>query len=52
MMPFDERQAFLPFLATLLELIKSSLTWARLTSLENWLAQLPEDLRIRMLILK
>ena len=40
----DERRAFLPFLATLLELVKSSLTWATLTSIENWLAQLPEGL--------
>ena len=40
----DERQAFLPFLATLLELIKSRLTWMSLISLENWLAQLPEGL--------
>ena len=41
---FDEQQAFLPFLATLLELIKSSLTWPSLTSLETWLARLPEGL--------
>jgi len=37
----DERLAFFSFLATLLELIKSRLTWASLTSLENWPAQLP-----------
>ena len=43
-MSLDERQAFLPFLATLLELIKSSLNWSSLTSLENWLARLPEAL--------
>ena len=40
----DAREAFLPFLATLLNLVKSSLTWVRLTSLENWLADLPEGL--------
>jgi len=43
-MSLDERQAFLPFLATLLKLVKSSLTWASLTSFENWLDQLPESL--------
>ena len=43
-MSFDKRQAFLPFLVTLLELFKSSLTWATLISLESWLAQLPESL--------
>ena len=43
-MSLDERHPFLPFLATLLNLIKSRLTWASLTSLENWLAQLPEGL--------
>jgi len=42
--PHDERQAFLSFLATLLDLTKSRMTWANLTSLENWLAQLPERL--------
>jgi hypothetical protein len=31
-------EEFLSFLATMLELIKSSLTWGRLTSIENWLA--------------
>ena len=46
-MSLDERQAFLPFLATLLELIKSSLTWSSLISLEDWLAQLPEGLENR-----
>jgi len=40
----DERQASLSFLATLLELIKSRLTWVNLTSLENWLAELSEGL--------
>jgi hypothetical protein len=40
----DERQAYLPFLATVLELIESKLSWARLASLEIWLAQLPETL--------
>ena len=44
-MSFDERQAFLPFLATLLELVKSNLTWDSIISLENWLAQLPESLQ-------
>jgi len=43
-MSFNEREEFLSFLATLLELIQSRLTWADLTSLENWLAQLPEGL--------
>ena len=42
--PLDAREAFLPFLATLLNLVKSSLTWVSLTSLENWLANLPEGL--------
>ena len=40
----DAPKAFLPFLATLLNLVKSSLTWVSLTSLENWLADLPERL--------
>ena len=40
----DERESYLPFLATMLELIKSDLAWSRLTSLENWLAQVPEIL--------
>src|SRR5258706_6314815 len=31
LMPFDERRAYLLFLATMLQLIKSSLTWAKLT---------------------
>ena len=43
-MSLDERRAFLSFLVTLLELIISRLTWATLTSLENWLAQLPKGL--------
>ena len=43
-MSFDGRQAFLPFLATILELNKSSLTRASAILLENWLAQLPESL--------
>ncbi len=38
----DMRKAFLPFLATLLELFKSCLTWDSISSLENWLAHLPE----------
>ena len=33
---------FLPFLSTLLELIKSSLTSPRLTSLEDWWTQIPD----------
>jgi hypothetical protein len=37
-------EAFSPFLATVLELIKSSLTWGRLTSIESSLAQLPARL--------
>ena len=40
-MSLYERAAFLPFLATLLNLVKSSLTWVSLNSLENWLADLP-----------
>jgi hypothetical protein len=40
----DEQQAFLLFLATILKLVKSSLTWVSLTSLENWLARLPANL--------
>ena len=40
----DDRKAFLPFIATLLNLVKSSLTWVSLTSLENWLVDLPEAL--------
>jgi len=43
-MSLHDQQAFLPFLARLLKLVKSSLTWASLTSLENWLVQLPESL--------
>ena len=43
-MSLDEQRAFLPFLATLLELVEYGLTWVTLTSLENWLAQLPEGL--------
>ena len=37
-------QAFLPFLGTMLELIKHSLTWGQLDSVNTWLAQLPEIL--------
>ena len=44
-LPFDEQQALLSFLATMLELTKSSLTWATLTSFESWLSQLPEGLK-------
>ena len=36
-------EALLPFLATLLELVKSNLTWDSTISLENWLARLPEE---------
>ena len=43
-MPFNEPQAFLPFLSTMLELIESSLTLDNIMSLKNWLAQLPEIL--------
>ena len=51
--PFDWRQTFLPFVATNLELIQANLTWASLTSLESWLAQLPgrlenQDARAQM----
>src|SRR5258706_6459396 len=37
-------QEFLPFLAIMLQLIKSSLTRARLTSLESWLTSIPKRL--------
>ena len=37
-------KAFLPFLGTMLELIKYSLTWCQLNSLDAWLAQLPANL--------
>jgi len=43
-MPFEQPSAFLLFLTTMLELIKSSLTWARLTSLEDWLADLQGEI--------
>ena len=43
-MSLKGRQAFLPFLATLLELIKYRLTLDSIISLENWLAQLPARL--------
>jgi hypothetical protein len=43
-MRFDELQAFLPFLITMLDLIKSSLTWARLAAFENWLAEPSEEI--------
>ena len=39
-----EREAFLPFLAAILKLVKSDFTWVTLTSIENWLARLPEEL--------
>ena len=42
--PLDQRQAFLPFLATLLKLVESSLTPDSIISLENWLAKLPQRL--------
>jgi hypothetical protein len=38
-------QAFLTFLATMLELTKSGLTWATLTSFETWLGKLSEELK-------
>ncbi len=40
---FFWHRRFLPFLATLLEPIISSLTWASLTSLENWWSQTPDE---------
>ena len=40
-------QAFLPFLLTMLELIEPHLTWDKLTSVESWLAQLPDILEVR-----
>ena len=42
--PPDQLQAFLPFLATLLKLVESSLTPDSIISLENWLAKLPQRL--------
>ena len=42
--PLDQRQALLPFLATLFTLIESSLTRDSIISLGNWLARLPESL--------
>jgi len=45
LLSLDARQEFLSFLAALLELIESRLTWASLTSLENCLAQLSEGLK-------
>ena len=42
--PRHERPAYLLFLATMLQLIRSSLTWARITSLESWLADIPQRL--------
>ena len=44
LMPINMGPELVPFLATLLNLVKSSLTWVSLTSLENWLARLPEGL--------
>ena len=41
-MSLDGQEAVLPFLATLLELAKSSLTRDRIISLEIWLADLPQ----------
>ena len=44
LIPPDQLQAFLPFLATLLKLVESSLTLDSIISLENWLAKLPPRL--------
>ena len=38
----DQLEDFLPFLESLLGFIKASLTWDQLTSVGNWLVQLPE----------
>ena len=43
-MQHEVEQEYLPFLANMLQLVQSSLTWARLTSLESWLASIPESL--------
>src|SRR5258706_12377132 len=43
-MQHEVEREYLPFLATMLQLIKSSLTWATLSSLETWLASIPESL--------
>ena len=40
--PLHQQEAFLSFLATILKLVNSGLTWVTLTSIENWLARLPE----------
>ena len=40
----EVEREYLPFLANMLQLIKSSLTWARLNSLESWFASIPESL--------
>ena len=39
-----QSQIFLPFLGDMLELTQNSLNWHQLTSIETWLAQLPEIL--------
>jgi hypothetical protein len=46
-MSLDEQQAFLPFISTLLQLVKSSLNGPNLTSLGHWLAQLPKSVENR-----
>ena len=47
-MPSDAQEAFLPFLATLLNLAKSSLTWSSLTLLEIGWPSFQNGLNIRM----
>ena len=46
-------KAFLPFLGTMVELIKYSSTWGQLNSLDTWLAQLPayledQDVQVKL----
>jgi len=45
--PFQVGQLFLPFFITMVELTKSGMTWGQLTSIENWLAQIPQILENR-----
>ena len=40
----SDGQKYLPFLTTMLQTIKSRLTWAGLNSLESWLTSIPERL--------
>ena len=44
-MAIEEQQAYLHFLAIMLEHIKYSLSWDRVTSFGNWLAKLPRTFK-------